>query len=195
MNITQKIDSIIADCFQKSSDILIPSRNAYIIPKVRDLSIERFTDTSDYCRQVLKPWAMNVSQPLMIDLYYIDPATQRHCLIEKWLFIYQRKESSQETRPNVAQMKIVTFLRTLYSMVRLLPGFQLLYTTRSLSAISFHVYNPEAVQPIKFSSETGVYDFPKINTGNGILSIGVRYIEATSLQVISCIGDRLLVFI
>jgi Autophagy-related protein 13 len=180
-NSSKKIDELILDCYMKSADILLPGRNAYMIA-MRDTS-DRVVDTADYYKHVIQRWANNITQPLMIDLSFIDPTTQTHVLFEKWVFYYQRRDSTQESRLNVTNLKIVTFLRALYSTVRLLPGFQLLFATRSMTAVSYRIYNPEISDQSKFSGDYIVYDFSRINTSKGILNASVRYIEAINLQV------------
>lgn len=180
--ITKKIDDLIYDCYQKSTDILLPGRNAYMIP-LRESS-ERVADTGDYYKHVIKRWNTHITQPLMIDLYFLDPASQQHILFEKWVFYYQRRDGPQESRVvHVANLRLITFLRALYSTVRLLPGFQLLFATRSMSAVSYRIYNPETAEQPLFHVDPVGYDFPKINTSKGILNVSVRYIEAITLQV------------
>jgi len=179
-NSSKKIDELIFDCYLKAADILLPGRNAFLIA-MRD-TLER-VDTLEYYKYVIQRWGNNITHPLMIDLSFIDPTTKTPILFEKWVLYYQRRESTQECRLNVVNLKIVTFLRALYSTVRLLPGFQLLFATRSMTTISYRIYNPDISDQAKFNVDTIGYDFPRINTSKGILNASVRYIGAVNLQV------------
>lgn len=185
-SLSQKIDSIILDLYHKSFEILIKSRNGYCVPKTKDKIIS-FADSNDYCRQILQNWKVNITQPLYIDIYYVDSSGQKLYLLERWNFQYLRKDDHKEARVDITNLKAVTFLRTLYSFMRLLPACQLSYSTKTLSAFAFQVYdNPDVNESSSFNVDSLAYDFPILNTSKGILNVSVRYVEGYILQVLLC---------
>lgn len=203
---SSKIDDAILDCYLQSTDILIHGRQAIILPKSR--RVAQFSDNADYCKQLIKGfWKLNPHQSLVIDLFVNDSVDEKYHIFEQWCFQYQRKDSNRsmtsnekEMPLNLATAKIVTFLRTLYSFVRLLPGFQLLHQTSKLSTIAFDIYASDPSAGITgrtsfggiaasgestgFSgTETATYDFPRIGFSRGSLQVGVKYLDSYILQV------------
>ena len=183
--LTQKIDSLVFDCFQKSSDIILQGRRCSLEPECCSSSpvVSTFKDNSDYCYQVLKDWKLNLNSPLVLDVSLLDPETKGFHLMERWKVIYKRKDVTKDGRLSSVSRRIVTLMRTLYCFVRLLPGFQLLNMCPTVPVLSFRLYNPEQPSSRNFVSESSYYDFPRIQTFRGTLYLGVRYMASNILQV------------
>ena len=181
--LTHKIDSLVFDCFQKSSDIILQGRRCTLEPERSPSQPLSYKDNSDYCYQVLKDWKLNLSSPVVLDLSLLDPETKGFHLMERWKIIYKRKDDTKDGRLSAVSRRIVTLMRTLYCFVRLLPGFQLLNMCPTVPVLSFRLYNPEQPSSRNFISESSYYDFPRIQTFRGTLYLGVRYMAPNILQV------------
>ena len=180
--LSQKIDTLIFDSYTKSVDICLQGRRWFL--DVTDENIGS-CDEAKYCAEVLSLWRENPTVPLQIDLRLVCPETQQMLLIERWQFVYRRKEDMKDGgRLSAVNRRIVTFLRSLYCFVRLLPGFQLLTLTSSTPMATFRIYNPDNERPPygDFVCETSFYEFPRIQTFRGTLFVRVRYVGANILQ-------------
>lgn len=184
--LTHKIDSLVFDCFQKSSDIILQGRRCSVEPEFSSSSQvvpSDFKDNSEYCYQMLRDWKLNLNSPVVIDVSLLNPETKEFYLMERWKIIYKRKDDTKDGRLSSVSRRIVTLMRTLYCFVRLLPGFQLLNMCPTMSILSFRLYNPEQPPSRNFVCESSYYDFPRIQTFRGTLYLGVRYMAANVLQV------------
>jgi Autophagy-related protein 13 len=185
--LNQKIDSLVFDCFQKSSDIILQGRRCTLEPEIvlsgLQPGIQTFKDNSDYCCQVLRDWRVNLNSPLVLDVSLLDLDSKEFHLMERWKIIYKRKDDTKDGRLSSVSRRIITLMRTLYCFVRLLPGFQLLNMCPKTPLVTFRLYNPEHPSSRNFVSESSYYDFPRIQTFRGTLYLGVRYMAANVLQV------------
>ena len=192
--VINKIDQIIFDCFLTSTDVVLKGRNAHILPIKKNNSssssssnvihITEFISNSDFCAQALSFWRPDISVPLYIDLSLVL-SKSRKMLIERWRFTYQRRNESKPVKTKMFQKRIITFTRTLYSFVRLLPGFQVLKLLPQAPNLLFEISDSED-PPITTQNEAWkVYDFPGMATPLGVLEVGVCYVETSVLQVTS----------
>ena len=186
--LNHKIDSLVFDCFQKSSDIILQGRRCSLEPEIVSSFQNRdapssFRDNTDYCNQVLKDWRVNLNSPLVLDVSLLDPESKEFYLMERWKVIYKRKDDTKDGRLSAVSRRIITLMRTLYCFVRLLPGFQLLNMCPKIPFLTFRLYNPEQPSSRNFVCESSYYDFPRIQTFRGTLYLGVRYMSAIILQV------------
>lgn len=198
-SLTYRIDNLILDSYLKSSDIIIQGRRAQSISPINSNSLNENNDkidpnsqvrvnytVSEYCSNNLKPWKRNLSAPLIIDIY-IENSNDNNKLIlmERWKLVFKRLDDLREGRISSINRRIVTLLRTLYSFVRILPGFQLLHVATSSNSLRIHMYNPDSFgKSTNFSQDTSIYEFPRVVTPRGVLSLGVRYIKESQLLVI-----------
>lgn len=192
--LTHKIDSLVFDCFQKSSDIILQGRRCSLEPESSSSSqvmSSDWKDNSEYCFQVLRDWKVNLNSPVVLDVSLLDPVTKEYYLMERWKIIYKRKDDTKDGRLSSVSRRIVTLMRTLYCFVRLLPGFQLLNMCPTIPILTFRLYDPEQPPSRNFVCESSYYDFPRIQTFRGTLYLGVRYMAANILQV-TC--DNFLLF-
>jgi hypothetical protein len=181
--LTQKIDCLVFESFQKSSDIILQGRRCFLEPERKSQSEQVFKENSDYCSQVLKDWKGNLNAPFVLDVSILDPDSNEYYLMERWKVIYKRKDDSKDGRLSSVSRRIVTLMRTLYCFVRLLPGFQLLNICPLKAVLSFQLYNPDQAASRQFVCDTSFYDFPRIQTFRGTLYLGVRYMTSNTLQV------------
>ena len=125
--VVSKMEQLIFGCYVTSSDVILQGRRANFIPKRTDKSnhIYEYTSNSDFCAQTLNSWKHDLTTPLFFDISLLQGQSQK-TLIERWNFSYHRKDDLKEGRISSAKKRIVTFLRTLYSFIRLLPGYQIL---------------------------------------------------------------------
>jgi hypothetical protein len=184
--LTQKIDSLVFDCFQKSCDIILQGRQCYLEPENNSSSSSpdaNYKNNSDYCSQVLRDWRVNLNAPLVLDVSLLDPTSKEYVLMERWKIIYKSKDDNKDGRLSSVSRRLVTLMRTLYCYVRLLPGMQLLNMCTMTQQLSFRLYNPEQASSKNFVYEPSTYDFPRIQTFRGTLYLGVRYMTVNTLQV------------
>jgi hypothetical protein len=143
-------------------------------------------DNSEYCTQALRAWKSNLTAPLVLDICILDPESKRYLLIERWKILYKRKDENKDSRLTSINRRIVTLMRTLYCFVRLLPGFQLLQLSTSTPILNFRIYNADQAHQStvkSFHFDTTTYEFPRTQTFRGAICFGVRYVNASSLQV------------
>lgn len=187
-DVGSKIDQIIFDSYVTSTDIILKGRNGHVHPKRSEKSahIESFTSNSDFCTQALSSWKQDVSVPLYIDLSLVLSKSKK-ILIERWKFCYQRvNDTSKPVKAKLFQKRIVTFLRTLYSFIRLLPGYQVLKLLPHAPNLVFEILDSEdpPIAPSQLASEVWkMYDFPSMGTPRGLLAVAVCYVETSVLQV------------
>jgi hypothetical protein len=112
--------------------------------------------------------------------------------MERWKFVYNRNEDSRDGRFATIQKKVITFIRSLYCFVRLLPGFQLLKLSPKLVNINCTIYNPDknGVQS-SFLHETITYQFPQLLNSKGVLLVEVKYTNGINLQKLLKIQSKL----
>lgn len=185
---SQKVDQIVFDCYVKSADIILQGRNANIRPIQNPLyPVEPNISIADFCSSAIAPWRKNLSHPLHFDIFAFD-SHSHPVLIERWKFSFQKREDNKEIKVGSVNRRVVTFLRTLYSFVRLIPGFQIL-RLRKKSDLSFAIYNPSENAPPDFAADTLTYDFSPVNATKGILSVCLTYMSGSILQVwfLSCL--------
>lgn len=197
-SLASKVDQLIWECYLKAADVILQGRRAVVTPiltspsrvgaasypSIVTLDINDFADNSDYCSKIMREWRKNITAPLILDLFISEPNSENRHLLERWVFIYQRKEKDEikESRISLVNRKIVTFIRSLICFIRLLPGYQYLNISQKLTSISFQVYNPDIIQPSNFMDESSFYEFPKLQSSKGLLSISVRYMKSFLLQ-------------
>lgn len=199
IGMTDLIDQIVFDSFSASIDIILKGRNAQIYPKRNDRShhVNEFLSNSDFCVQVLSSsWRQDISIPMFIDISLILSKSKK-VLIERWKFVYQRQNDyfqSDRSKPVIKtklfQKRLITFLRTLYSFIRLLPGYQVLKLLPVVPNLVFEISDLEnpPITPSQLASDIWkVYDFPSMPSSRGILEVGVCYVENSVLQVLICV--------
>jgi len=191
----QKIDALIFDTFAKSLDIIVQGRRwqldgaaASSSSSSSASSAASSSSTMADVAAVLPFWRENPSRPLQIDVRLQSPDTSHVLLSERWLFVYRKHSDAKDGgRLSAVNRRVVTFLRSLYCFVRLLPGFQLLTLTAAPAIVSYRVYCPDAEAPpfgdFPAASESAAYEFPRIPTFRGALCVGVRYAGVGALQV------------
>ena len=183
--LTQKIDGLVFDSFQKSCEIILQGRQGFLESDIPNTD----SDILQTISYLLSNWRDDVTHPLNIDILISDPkslSNNRNYLMERWQFVYKRKDDNKDGRLSSSSRRIVTLLRSLYCFVRLLPGFQLLSMTATTPCLTFRIYNPELPNQygsVKFGTESSIYDFPKISTFRGVLHIGIQYMNSNILQV------------
>jgi Autophagy-related protein 13 len=181
LTLTQKIDGLLVDCYQKAIEIVIAhgARRCQLFPEESQQTIN-----ADYFSRVVSTWKVHLTAPLIIDLSLYDETSKQSFLIERWQFVYKRRDDIKDGRFSAASKRIITFLRTLYCYVRLLPGFQLVGLTPLPSIVTFRVYSSEDSKSAReFVHESSFYEFPRIQTFRGTLFVGVRSATAAILQV------------
>jgi hypothetical protein len=209
-SMTYRIDNLILDSYLKSSDIIIQGRRAQNITPINSNSLNEYNDKidpntqvnptytiSEYCSNNLKQWKIFLSTPIIIDIY-IENSNDNNKLIlmERWKLVFKRLDDLREGRISSINRRIVTLLRTLYSFVRLLPGFQLLNVATSPNSLRLHMYNPDIFgKSTGFSQDTSIYEFPRVVTPRGVLSFGVRYVKESQLLVIFVIIIFILIYL
>lgn len=179
-----KIDQLIWDFYAKASGIVLQGRRAFVSPLQSPHETEiSFADNNEYCNKCLRPWKKNISCPMVLDLYITDPTSGAPQLLERWLFIYQRRDDRVEI--NTVSRKIVALMRALYCFVRMLPGYQFLTMATRPPAISFQIYAPKSsLDELKFPMSSFYYEFPRVSTPKGVLIMSVTYLHNKILQVL-----------
>lgn len=183
LSTTQRIDGLVYDTYNMSINSLL-GRHAIMHPTFPDPIITQVEDSGDYCRQIMsRIWKLNITLPLIFELHINNPVSgEAGYIIERWIFHYQRREDARDYKISDINFKLKTFIRSLYTMIRLLPSFQLLKFTSKLSTVTFHLYPLDTGSTLS-SLEMSNYEFPKLNTSKGILHVSMRFIDGYLLQV------------
>ena len=193
VTLAERCDNLILNTYHQAAEVILTGRNAEISPSLTS-QVRAYLDLSlkDYITQLISTWKKNIAAPLVIDLYLCDNDTNEAILMERWKFIYNRNDDSRDGRFTTVQKKVITFIRSLYCFVRLLPGFQLLKLSSNIVNINCTFYNPDKNGvPTSFIHETITYQFPQLLTPRGILLVELKYINGSNLQKILKIASKL----
>ena len=182
-----RIDQVVFGCLSTSADVLLQRRALFVPLKntSRSNNVTEYASNSDFCNQTLQSWKTDLSVPLVIDIsFLLSPA--KKVLIERWKFSYQRRDDVKEGRLSSIKKRIVTFLRSLYCFIRLLPGYQVLKFLSRTPHLLFEL-NDQELPPItkqQFESDTWkFYEFPPVFVGKGHLIVQSCYLDSLALQV------------
>ena len=193
VTLAERCDSLILNTYHQAAEVILTGRNAEISPSLTSQG-RAYLDLSlkDYITQLISTWKKNIAAPLVIDLYLYDNDKNESLLMERWKFVYNRNDDSRDGRFTTVQKKVITFIRSLYCFVRLLPGFQLLKLSPNIVNINCTFYNPDKNGvPTSFIHETITYQFPQLLTPRGILLVELKYINGSNLQKILKIASKL----
>jgi hypothetical protein len=176
------IEALVFDFLVSSCDTVLQDRRGIINPITN--STANFADNADFCRQTLASWKRDLSRPLIVDLYIFDPRVNKHILMERWKFFYQRANDLKDSKQfNLINRRIITLLRTLYTFVRLLPGFNFLSVSPKLPTLSFQLYEQKSTYPTNFISDSASHRFDQVSTSKGLLIVSVKYMTQPFLKV------------
>ena len=193
MTLAERCDGLMLNTYHQATEVILTGRNAELSPSLTSQG-KAYLDMSlkDYITQLISTWKKNITAPLVIDLYLYDNDANESLLMERWKFVYNRNEDSRDGRFATIQKKVITFIRSLYCFVRLLPGFQLLKLSPKLVNINCTVYNPDknGVQS-SFLHETITYQFPQLLNSKGVLLVEVKYTNGINLQKLLRIQSKL----
>ena len=180
------VDKLIFGCFITSADIILQGRRANFLPKRNKTNqVFEYTSNSDFCAQSLNSWKRDITIPLFFDVSILQGQSQQ-ILIERWKFNFQRRDELKDGRSGAIKKRIVTFLRTFYSFIRLLPGYQILNLVSYVPNLLFDITTQEIPHISKAQLESDswdTYDFPIVSTGKGVLSVTVNYLSPVILEV------------
>lgn len=179
---TAAIDALVFDFFVAASDTVTLERRGICNPIAP--SSASFADNADYCRQALYPWKRDVSKPIVLDLYIFDPKLNKHVLLERWKFFYQKAHDLKDTKQlPIISRRITTLLRTMHSFVRLLPGFNLSSVSPKLPTLSFQIYEQKSTYPTNFVTDSSSYRFDQVSTSKGLLIVSVKFMMQPFVKV------------
>jgi hypothetical protein len=168
------IDELVLDFFLRGTETVVQDRKANVQPLSNNFSS---TDCSEYIRQSVQNWKRQLSRPMNVDLYIFNSVTNSHVLMERWNFSYtytHTHDSSEINSTTNVSHHLQVLMRTLYSFLRLLPGFNLLHCCQGKPLLTLQIYDPK-ISPESFHYESSNYSFPTISTLKGTLSTSVRF--------------------
>ncbi len=177
------IDGLVYDFCVLAVEGVLQERRATINPL--SSTGQTFADNSDYNRQSLLPWRRDVGRLLVLDLYVFSPKTNRFVLVERWKIKYQKSNDSKDSKPfPVLNRRILTLIRTLVCFIRLLPAFNLLNLSKVKPTMGYQIYEPKTEDSMPpFSNESLKYRFGPVSTSKGAISMGVTYLNPSSIKV------------
>ncbi len=175
------LDNLVYDCMLGATESILRERKA----SLRPITSQTITEFMDYIRYVLNNWKMNMATALTLDIYIHVPKTNEHVLLERWSFAYLiTSDLKGDARPfAVINRRVQTLLRSLYCFVRMLPGFNMLHSCSVKPILSFQLYAEQQKLPSQFKFEVSRYQFAKISTSRGLISIGVTFLNSTPVKV------------
>lgn len=176
------IDELVLDFFLRGTETVVQDRKANVQPLSNNFSS---TDCSEYIRQSVQNWKRQLSRPMNVDLYIFNSVTNSHVLMERWNFSYtytHTHDSSEINSTTNVSHHLQVLMRTLYSFLRLLPGFNLLHCCQGKPLLTLQIYDPK-ISPESFHYESSNYSFPTISTSKGTLSMSVRFTSPGVIKV------------
>ncbi len=181
---TGAIDGLVYDFFVLAVDGILQERRAITNP-IPGSSVAGYSDNSDYNRQSLLPWRRDVNRLLILDVFVFNPKSNKQVLMERWKIQYSRNNDSKDARPfPIINRRILTLIRTLSCFIRLLPGFNLLNLSNIKPTLAYRIYEGRSDENIQsFAYDCLKYKFNPISTSKGIVSMGVTYVNPSSLKV------------
>lgn len=184
-------DQIVSQFLLKSLHIILDSRipsirssnNNTILPKKKKKNDKWFNlalGDRPSSFDSLNSWHRNLMEPMIIDILLLLQDSET--VVERWVVQYQRDSSSSSSYKKTYQKSIV-LLRSLYTMLRLLPAYRAYRNLTSSSChfdINFKVSS--FTSPFSRSEEQLMkqYTFLPVEAQNGCLSISVNYRETLS---------------
>lgn len=181
------LDTLVYDCMVSASEAILRERRAHLRPITSQQHLTNpNADIMDYIRHVLNPWKTNMSTALTLDIYIHVPKTHEHLLLERWSFSYltMTSELKGDNRPFAfINRRIQTLLRSLYCFVRMLPGFNMLHSCALKPLLSYQLYAEQKPLPSQFKHDVSRYQFAKISTSRGLISIGVTFLNSVPVKV------------
>lgn len=174
------IDGMVFDFFMRGAETVVHDRKANVQPMSTGSSSG---DCTEYIRHTVHSWKRQLSRPMNIDLYVFNNSANSHILMERWNFTYTYSPESSEISSNtIINQRIQVLLRSLYSFIRLLPGFNLLQCSQIKPLITIQIYDPK-ISPEAFRYESSNYSFPSISTSKGSLSMSVSFTNPGIIKV------------
>ncbi|GJW02731.1 autophagy-related protein 13a [Tanacetum coccineum] len=137
-------------------------------------------------------WHRNLMEPMIIDILLVPSTSSsplHETVVERWVVQYQRQPTTDSTSSSYKKTykKSIILLRSLYTMLRLLPAyraFRNLTTKAAAAACHFDInYKVSSfTSPFSRSEEQLMkqYTFLPVEAQNGRLSISVNYRETLS---------------
>ena len=184
------LDTLIYDFTLLSCETILRDRTSNVSPV--GYQFNSIMESLEYCRQTILSWRKDIHKPLGFDIFIFDSISQSSVLMERWKISFQKvKETPKDYNRHLSfiSRRISTLIRTLHCFVRMLPGYNLVKTSRKVVYLSFHLYPlNETTQRqdnlVSFSHPPSLYKFTPVPTPKGLLSISVNYLNAHLLKVI-----------
>ena len=189
------LDSLVYDFIQLSCETILRDRTSNISPV--GYQFNSITESLKYCHQSISSWRKDIHKPLGLDIFIFDTTSQSSILMERWKIAYQKvKQTPMDYNRHLSfiSRRISTLIRTLHCFVRMLPGYNLIKTSRKVLYLSFHIYPHNETQRqdnlASFSHPPSLYKFTPVSTPQGLLSMSVNYFNVHLLK-----ASRWIVFV
>jgi len=175
------VDNLVFDFYTSASEAILQDRRSITNP-ITNGNVA-FANNAEFCRHSLDPWKKDLSKTLIFDLYIFDPKMNKHILMERWKFHYQRNTEMKDARQlNIISRRVLTLVRSLYCFVRMMPGFNLINISAKPPTLSFQLYEQKSTYPTSFVHEISRYDFHPVSTSKGAITVSVRFITSHSVK-------------
>ncbi|CAM9129809.1 unnamed protein product [Ectocarpus fasciculatus] len=126
-----KSEQVVYELLCKVAELVVSSRVSLVQPQRREVNSKFSLHVQElaFVRNSMKAWENNLTLPLGIDIFWVEDggedAAPRRELLERWEIMYEAQDAA-ESKP--AQLRhffkrSIILLRTLYSLVRLLPAY------------------------------------------------------------------------
>jgi hypothetical protein len=178
---SESADNLVFEFFNSAIDVVVQNRHCIMKPIT---SSYNYKDNDDFCKQAVQQWRRDITKPMILDIYIFDPRINKHILMERWKYLYQRQDDiSDNAQISVLNRRMVVLGRAIYSFVRLLPGFNLLHLSAKPPTVSFQIYEKKHDYPTNFIYEYTSYEFNPVSTTRGKLGASVRFLAPHVIQV------------
>jgi hypothetical protein len=170
-------------------EAILGERRAFLRPVTTSSQSMAIEGWMEYVRSVLNKWRTDDSQlntPLTLDIYIHLPKTGEYVLLERWSMAYGvSPELKGDNKPfDFINRRVQTLVRSLYCFVRMLPGFNMLHQCAPIKPmLSVHLFAELRPSQPSFKQDVSRYQFAKISTSKGLISMGVTFLNSVPVKV------------
>ncbi|CBJ29505.1 conserved unknown protein [Ectocarpus siliculosus] len=125
-----KCEQVVYELLCKVAELVVSSRVSLIQPQRREVNSKFSLHVQElaFVRNSMKAWENNLTLPLGIDIFWVEgggDGAPRRELLERWEIMYEAQDAAEGKSAQLRHFfkRSIILLRTLYSLVRLLPAY------------------------------------------------------------------------
>ncbi|CAM9140332.1 unnamed protein product [Ectocarpus sp. 13 AM-2016] len=126
-----KCEQVVYELLCKVAELVVSSRVSLVQAQRREVNSKFSLHVQElaFVRSSMKAWENNLTLPLGIDIFWVEggggDGAPRRELLERWEIMYEAQDAAEGKSAQLRHFfkRSIILLRTLYSLVRLLPAY------------------------------------------------------------------------